>query len=161
MSVNIIAAIGKNNELGKDNNLIWRLPKDLKFFKETTMGNYIVMGRKTFESLPKKLPGRISVVISRNNLEIDSDIICYHTLEEALNELSNKDIFIIGGASIYEQTLPYADILYLTHVEAMDKEADAYFPIFDEQEWNIENLEEGIDNGIEYQRKKYVRKKVK
>lgn len=161
MSVNIIAAIGKNNELGKDNNLIWRLPKDLKFFKETTMGNYIVMGRKTFESLPKKLPGRISVVISRNNLEIDNDIICYHNLEEALNELSNKDIFIIGGASIYEQTLPYADILYLTHVEASDKEADAYFPIFDEQEWNIENLEEGIDNGMEYQRKKYVRKKVK
>jgi len=161
--ISIIAAIGKNNELGKDNRLIWRLPKDLCFFKEMTMGKYIVMGRKTYESLPGNLPGRTSVVISSKNLEQYCDVLCYHDLIDALAFLENieEDAFIIGGQSIYEQAIEVADTMYLTELLAEDYEADTYFPHFDKREWNVEHLESGIDNGISYQRNKYVRKKVK
>jgi len=161
MGINIIAAIGKNNELGMNNKLIWKLPKDLQFFKETTMGKYVVMGRKTFESLPKKLPGRVMVVVSSKDLDKDYDIICYHNLIDALKNLGGKDIFIIGGASIYEQAIDFADTIYLTELGASEYNADTYFPQFDKNDWNIEHLESGIDNGISYQRNKYVRKKVK
>jgi len=161
MGINIIAAIGENNELGMNNKLIWKLPKDLQFFKETTMGKYVVMGRKTFESLPKKLPGRVMVVVSSKDLDKDYDIICYHNLIDALKNLGGKDIFIIGGASIYEQAIDFADTIYLTELGASEYNADTYFPQFDKNDWNIEHLESGIDNGISYQRNKYVRKKVK
>lgn len=161
MGINIIAAIGENNELGMNNKLIWKLPKDLKFFKKTTMGKYVVMGRKTFESLPKSLPGRVMVVVSSKDLESCCDVICYHDLVDALAALEEKDVFIIGGASIYEQAIDVADTMYLTEVGATEYNADAYFPQFDKKEWNIEHLESGIDNGISYQRNKYVRKKVK
>lgn len=161
MGINIIAAIGKNNELGKDNKLIWKLPKDLYFFKEMTMGKYIIMGRKTYESLPKNLPGRISVVISKKNLEQYCDVICYHDLVDALAFLEQEDVFVIGGQSIYEQAILFADTMYLTELNAEDYQADAYFPKINKNEWNIQELETGIDNGIEYKRNKYVRKKVK
>lgn len=161
MGINIIAAIGKNNELGKDNKLIWKLPKDLMFFKDMTMGKYIIMGRKTYESLPGNLPGRMNVVISSKNLEQYCDVICFHDLLEALAAFEEEDVFVIGGQSIYEQAIDVADTMYLTEVDAEDYCADAYFPIIDKSEWNVSELESGIDNGISYKRKKYVRKKVK
>ena len=161
MGVNIIAAVGNNFELGKDNKLIWKLPKDMAFFKEMTMGKYVVMGRKTFESLPTELRGRTMVVISSRELEKVCDVICYHDLIDALAALEEEDIFIIGGASIYEQALDFADTMYLTEVDAEDYYADAYFPIFNPKEWKVEKLESGVDNGFEYKRNKYVRKKVK
>ena len=161
MGVNIIAVIGKNNEIGLNNKLIWRLPKDLKFFKETTIGKYVLMGRKTYESLPKKLKGRTMVVVSSKNLEESNDVICYHNLVEALTSLQNEDVFVIGGQSIYEQTISLADTMYLTEVKAKEPYADAYFPKFNKKEWNVEEIESGIDNGNYYTRNKYVRKKVK
>jgi len=162
MAVNIIAAVGENYELGMDNKLIWKLPKDLQFFKEMTMGKYVVMGRKTYESLPKNgLPGRICVVISSHNLEQYCDVICYHELVDALAAFENEDVFVIGGQSIYEQAIDLADIMYLTELNACEYCADTYFPYFDKKEWNIQHLDSGIDNGISYQRNKYVRKKVK
>lgn len=161
MSINIIAAIGKNNELGKNNKLIWQLPKDLRFFKKMTMGNFVVMGRKTFESLPKSLPGRTMVVVSSQNLEQFCDVICFHDFIDALTALENEELFIIGGQSIYEQALPFADTMYLTEINEEDYEADAYFPNFEKSDWNIKELESGTDNGIYYTRNKYVRKKVK
>jgi len=161
MGINIIAAIGKNNELGKDNKLIWKLPKDLRFFKEMTLDKTIIMGRKTFESLPNKLPRRNNVVISSRNLDEYCDVICYHDLLDALIAYSNEDVFVIGGQSIYEQALDFTDTMYLTEVNEEDYCADCYFPNFDKQEWNVKELESGIDNGIEYTRKKYIRKRVK
>ena len=161
MGINIIAAVGKNYEIGKYNKLIWHLPKDLQFFKEMTMGKYVIMGRNTFESLPNNLPGRICIVISSKDLEKYSDVICYHDLVDALAEFEDEEIFVIGGQSIYQQAIEVADTMYLTELNEFDYEADTYFPYFDKNEWNVNHLESGIDNGISYQRNKYVRKKVK
>jgi len=163
MSINIIAAIGANNELGMDNSLIWHLPNDLRFFKQMTMDKHVIMGRKTFESLPRGLPGRKMIVISSKKLDSYFDISCYQNLEDALSYFmeEDEDFFIIGGQSIYEQSMPYVDNMYLTHINAEEPCADAYFPYFEESDWNIELLDSGIDNGLEYERKKYVRKKVK
>ena len=151
MSFSIIAAIGKNNELGKDNNLIWHLPNDLKFFKETTTGKTIIMGRRTFESLPKMLPGRRHIVLSKSD-DFNDEVLVFHNLEDLLKyfEDSKEELFVIGGASIYKSFLDYADKLYLTEIEASCKEADAYFPDFNKEDFDREVLKENSDNGINY-----------
>ena len=161
--LSIIVAKAKNNIIGKDNKILWHLPADLKSFKEKTEGHTIIMGRKTFESLPRGLPGRKMIVISSKKLDSYFDISCYQNLEDALSYFmeEDEDFFIIGGQSIYEQSMPYVDNMYLTHINAEEPCADAYFPYFEESDWNIELLETGVDNGLEYERKKYVRKKVK
>ena len=112
MDINVIAAIGKNNELGKNNDLVWRLKGDMKFFRETTMGHPIVMGRKTFESLPKVLPGRKNIVISSNEI-LNDEIERYKSIKEFLLKYKefNEDVFIIGGASIYKQFIDLASKL--------------------------------------------------
>ena len=115
MTINIIAAVAKNRAIGKDNKLIYWLPNDLKRFKALTTGHTIIMGRKTFESLPKgALPNRRNIVLTRSAKEIPG-CDCYRSLEEALTHCDeDEQLFIIGGASIYKQTLPIADRLYLT-----------------------------------------------
>ena len=159
MSFSIIAAIGKNNELGKDNNLIWHLPNDLKFFKETTTGKTIIMGRRTFESLPRMLPNRRHIVLSSSE-DFPDEVTVYKTLEELLEDLKDKDeeMFIIGGASIYKTFIDYCDKMYLTIIDAECKEADAYFPTFNESDWDKELLKENEDNGIKYKHVLYKRK---
>ena len=154
----IVAAIGKNNELGKNNDLIWHLPNDLKFFKEVTMGKIVVMGFNTYKSLPKKLPGRIMVVLTSKAIN-DNDIIVYNNLDKLLNDFKNKDLYIIGGASIYQVFVDKADIMYLTEIDATDREADVYFPNFNKDSWNREELKENSDNGIKYKHVRYRRKK--
>lgn len=161
MSVNIIAAIGENGELGKNNDLLWHLPGDMKFFKETTMGKYVVMGRRTFESLPNSLPGRTMIVISSKKLDNYYDVICFSDPLDVLDSFQNDDLFVIGGGSIYEQFLPFTNVMYLTEVMAHDYEADTYFPKIIPNDWHIRELDSGIDNGIEYMRNQYVRKRVK
>lgn len=161
MSVNIIAAIGENGELGKNNDLLWHLPGDMKFFKETTMGKYVVMGRRTFESLPSSLPGRTMIVISSKKLDNYYDVICYSDPLDVLDSFQNEDLFVIGGGSIYEQFLPFTNVMYLTEVMAHDYEADTYFPKIITNDWHIRELDSGVDNGIEYMRNQYVRKRVK
>lgn len=131
--ISIIAAIGKNRELGKDNKLLWYIPADLKRFKELTLGKVVLMGRKTFESLPEKnrpLPNRVNVVITRDKNWSHPQVLVFHSLDKAINELKKKhqEIFIIGGASIYEQALKYADKLYLTIIDQDFPEADVFFP---------------------------------
>ena len=154
MSFSIIAAIGKNRELGKNNQLIWHLPGDLKFFKKTTMGHPILMGRKTFESLPGLLPGRKHYVVSKKKGISPSGerIIHVSDLKQFINRhnVSPEEIFVIGGAKIYEQLLPYADKLYLTEIESNDTEADAYFPDFDKEKYDKEILAQGEENGLKY-----------
>ena len=132
--ISMIAAIGKNNELGKNNDLIWHFKEDMKFFKETTMDHKVVMGRKTYESLPGGLPGREIIVISTK--PVDKDIIYYNNINSIVDKYKNteEEIFICGGASIYKQFLPYADKLYLTEIDSEDEDADTFFPEFDKNE---------------------------
>lgn len=159
-NVSMIAAIGKNNELGKDNKLIWNLPNDLKFFKNMTMDKEIIMGSNTFYSLPKLLPGRKHIVLTRRNIENDK-IKVIHTKEDLINYLKQvkQEVMIIGGASVYSQMLEYADNLYLTKIDASLDSADAYFPKIDYSNWESELLGFNNDNGISYKHMLYKRKK--
>ena len=160
-NITIIAAIGANNELGKDNDLIWRLPEDLKFFKEKTTGHPIVMGMNTLNSLPRKLKNRKYIVITSQNRKLDPDIKIVHSIDELLEYINTLDeeTFIIGGASIYNQMIDYTDKMYLTEVEETCDEADVYFPTFNKDEWNQEILSEHVtDENIKYTHKVYTRK---
>ena len=160
MSYSIIAAIGKNRELGKDNSLIWHLPNDLRFFKETTTGKTIIMGRKTFESLPRMLPNRKHIVLSSSS-DFPEEVIVYKELKELLDAYkdSKEELFVIGGASIYKLFIDIADKLYLTEIDAECPSADAYFPEFNKDEYNREVLAENEDNGIKYKHVLYVKKR--
>ena len=138
MTICMIAAVGKNLELGKDNNLIWHFKDDMAFFKETTTGSSIIMGRKTFESLPKVLPRRKNIIITKKEDYKAEGATVVHSISEALNEVESDTAFIIGGGDIYRQFLPKAEKLYLTEIEAECPDADAYFPNLDEKpEWQI------------------------
>ena len=159
MSYSIIAAIGKNRELGKNNNLIWHLPNDLKFFKEVTSNHTIIMGRKTFDSLPRMLPNRKHIVLtSRENLP--SEVEVYKELKQLLEQYkdSTEEIFIIGGASIYSQFLEHSDKLYLTEIDEEEKSADVFFPEFNKSNYTSELIRENEDNGIKYKHMVYRRK---
>lgn len=156
--INMIAAIGKNNELGYKNKLIWNLPNDLKIFKETTMGKPIVMGYNTFLSLPKILPGRKHIVLSFNKVELPSEVELFTNIEDVLEYIKQYDeVFIIGGASIYKAFISYVDKLYLTEIDATST-ADAYFPNFDKSMYNKKILANNEDNGIKYEHVLYERK---
>ena len=159
MNINIIAAIGRNNELGKDNDLIWKFKEDMNFFKETTMGHPVVMGRRTFESLPNILPGRENIVISTTNI-INDKIKLYESIKGFLISYKDYDdeIFIIGGASIYKSFIDIANNLYLTEIDATEKNADVYFPIFNKDEFDREIMNNFEDNGIKCSHVLYKRK---
>lgn len=137
MAVSMIAAVGKNLELGKNNDLIWHFKEDMKFFKETTMGHPVIMGRKTFESLPKTLPGRKNIVISANPEYKADGAEVVTSVEEAIKlaETEDTDVFVIGGGRIYAEFLPYADNLYLTEINAECPDADTYFPDFNKSDY--------------------------
>ncbi len=144
MTLSMIAAIGKNNELGKNNDLIWHLDGDLPFFKKVTMGKPVIMGRNTFFSLPKALPGRQNIVLTFPPLFEAPGVTAVLTPEEALALVKDaEEAFIIGGASVYKLFLPMADRLYLTEAEAEDDTADVYFPDFDKSEWTRTVIDEG------------------
>ena len=160
----LIGAIGKNGELGKNNKLIWYIPDDLKFFKETTINHTIVMGYNTFYSLRggKPLPGRKHIVLTSNHeneIEKNEQIVIVHNMEELLEyvETYKDEIMVIGGASLYTKMLKYAKKMILTEIDAEDK-ADVFFPEVDKNEWNQETVYESCENGIEYKRKIYIRK---
>lgn len=135
MTLSIIVAIAENNVIGKDNSLIWHLPADLKYFKALTMGHPIVMGRKTFESIGKPLPGRTSVIITRNTAYKPEGCLIAHSLTEAVEMLkSYEKAFIIGGEQIYRQAIDIVDFLYITEVHrAFD--GDAFFPVINPDIW--------------------------
>lgn len=162
--IKIIAAVGKNLELGKKGDLIWHLPNDLKFFKEQTTGCIVVMGRNTFNSLPRKLPNRIHYILTDSLVfnKDATDAIIYFDLEDLLKEVKRlaetTDVYIIGGASIYSQFVEHADELVLTEIDAEDAEADVYFPAFDKSKYEKTILAHNEDDGIKYAHVKYVRK---
>lgn len=159
MNINIIAAIGKNNELGKNNDLIWKFKEDMKFFKETTIGHPVVMGRKTFESLPKVLPGRKNIVITRSEI-LNNEIEIYKSIRDFLIKYKEyeDDIFIIGGASIYKEFIDIANKLYLTEIDAECRDADVYFPLFNKENWNQEIISQKEENNIKFNHVLYKRK---
>ena len=151
IKLNAIVAIAKNNAIGKNNQMLWHIPEDFKFFKRTTMGKPMIMGRKTFESLPGMLPGREHIIISRSGFEQDGTISA-SSLEDGIEKARDiakerdlDDIFIIGGAQIYKQAMPIIGRLYLTLVERA-YEADAFFPELNWDEWEIteENRHESV-----------------
>ena len=148
-NISIIAAIGKNNELGKDNDLLWHIKEDLQNFKKITMNKKIVMGANTYKSLPKKLDGREYIILS-SSLEDTNALIFrdFHNLLEYINTL-DEEVMIIGGASIYKLFLPYARKLYLTEIDK-SADADVYFPKFDKDKYKKKVLKEGNDNNIKY-----------
>ena len=159
-NITMIAAVGKNLELGKNNGLIWHIKEDLQFFKQQTMGKPIVMGRKTLESLPKLLPGRQHIVLTRQNLDLPEQVLIVHSKEELLEYVKahEEEVMIIGGASIYKEMLPDADKLILTEIDAEDKEADAYFPSFNKDEWDREVLSTHTETQPTYKHLVYKRK---
>ena len=132
--ISIVVAISENNAIGKNNQLLWHLPADLKHFKFITSGHTIVMGRKTYDSIGKPLPNRRNIVISRQDLTIDGIEIA-HSMEDALALCENeKQIFIIGGAEIYKHCMDFTDQIFLTTVHSTF-EGDAFFPILDPHKW--------------------------
>lgn len=137
MPLSAIVVIADNGAIGKDNSLLCHLPADLKHFKQITMGHTIIMGRRTFDSLPKgALPGRENIVVSRNtNLIIDGAIVC-HSLQEALQKASmSGERFVIGGAQLYAAAIDLVDTLHLTSLHAQFPDADTFFPHIDLNEW--------------------------
>lgn len=155
MTVSMIVAKGINNEIGKNNDLLWHLPSDLKFFKAVTMGKSIIMGRKTFQSLPKALPGRKNIVISSDENFPAQGAVVVASTEKALSESETEEVFIIGGESIYRAFFPLAQKLYITEVEFEDKDADVFFPEIDLSLWKRELLDEGEENGLRYRHMLY------
>jgi dihydrofolate reductase len=135
--ITIIAAAGQNNELGKDNDLVWHLPNDFKRFKKLTTGHHIIMGRKTFESFPKLLPNRKHIVISRNKSYNPEGVIVVKSLNEALQAVKDDaQPFIIGGGEIYNLGLEIADKIELTRVHK-NFEADTFFPEIPLENWQL------------------------
>lgn len=134
----LIAAAAENNALGKDNDLLWHLPIDFKRFKKLTSGHCIIMGRKTFESLPGLLPKRTHIVITRQKDYTAESCIVTSSLEEAVKIAYNQDKtpFVIGGGEVYEQSMDIADVIELTRVHA-EVDADTFFPEIDESKWKL------------------------
>lgn len=142
MTLSIIVAINRNNGIGFRNQLLYWLPNDLKRFKALTTGHTIIMGRKTFESLPKgALPNRRNIVLSRTETTFPGAE-CYPSLQQALEKVNqDEEVFIIGGASLYKEAMPLAHRLYITEIEDKEKEADAYFPTIDPSVWKEKSRE--------------------
>ena len=141
MTISFVVAASENNVIGKDNKLPWHLPNDLKFFKNTTWAMPVIMGRKTFESFGKALPGRTNIVITRQTDWKADNVIAVNTLEqavEAASETDAKEAFIIGGGNIFLQSWPMADKIYITRVHS-EFEGDAFFPEIAENEWQLES----------------------
>ena len=161
-NISIIACVGKNLELGKNNDLLWHLPNDLKYFKSVTSGKTVIMGRRTFDSLPGVLPKRRNIVLQLPNESNIPGVEIFNDIPSILKSVENEEeAFIIGGASIYKQFLEYADKLYLTEVNEGCKDPDVCFPKFDKRKNKKTIVGNGSDNGIEYNFVIYERRKSK
>jgi len=146
MKLSLIVATANNNAIGRNNELPWHLPQDLKYFKSVTLGKPVIMGRKTFESIGKPLPGRTNIVVTRQKDWQFAGVLVAESVEAALeigqqfrNEQDSlaEEIMVIGGAEIYRHALPIADRVYLTQIDATVKDADAYFPELPANQWKL------------------------
>lgn len=158
----MIAAIGKNNELGKNGDMIWRIKEDLRFFKEQTMGKPMIMGYNTFFSLRggKPLPGRKHIILTSRNIEEHPQILVVRSLADLLRYIKEygDEVMVIGGGILYRTMLEYSDKLILTEIDASDSSADTFFPKFDRKEWCATNIGEYSHESPPYKRYVYTRK---
>ena len=142
MIISLIAAMGRNRVIGKNNSLPWRLPEDMKRFKDLTLGKPVVMGRKTFESIGKPLPDRKNIILTREKSYKSEECVVVHSVDEALRAAKdNEEVMVIGGEQIFREFLPIANKMYLTFIE-QDFEGDSYFPHYDKSEWKEAKREE-------------------
>ena len=146
MTFSLIAAVAKNNCIGKNNKIPWNIPEDFQYFKKITLGKTCLMGQATFESildyLGKPLPGRETVVLTLNKDYVaPKDVRVFNSLDEAFEKLKNEDVFICGGASIYRQTINRVDTLYITHID-QTPEGDTFFPEIDKNIWKETDRED-------------------
>ncbi|GKU27370.1 dihydrofolate reductase [Clostridium folliculivorans] len=162
--LSIIAAISENGVIGNNNDLIWHLPADLKRFKKITSGHTVILGRKTFQSLPGVLPNRYHIIITKdkNFFVEDENVEVVNSLDEIITRFSNTEdeVFIIGGGEIYSQLLPYTSKLYITKVKK-HFDGDTFFPDIDDSSWNIVEQEIGVEderNTIPYEFISLIRK---
>ncbi len=141
MVVSLIVAAAENNAIGRNNSLPWNLPEDLRFFKRTTIGKPVIMGRKTFESLGQALPGRLNIVLSNNSrLQVPDGVLVYNDVQAALDHLQKLDpeeCFIIGGSKVFENTMSLIERMYITRVHSDIPDADAFFPDIDHTHWKL------------------------
>ena len=162
MEKSIIVAISDNNAIGRDNQLLWHITEDLRFFKRTTLGSPIIMGRKTFESIGRALPKRVNIVVSRN-FNTGEEVAVAPSLEEAFNiaeETNLEQCFVIGGGQIYAQSLPLVDSLIVTHVHTVIEDADTFFPEIDPVVWQVCERSELLtdeESGYTFEFVKYIR----
>jgi dihydrofolate reductase len=163
MQKNIIVAIADNNAIGKDNELLWHISEDLRFFRRTTLGWPVIMGRKTFKSIGRALPGRVNVVISRG-FTTGEDVEVVGSLEEAFATAESTNLekcFVMGGGQIYAQALAVADRLVVTHVHTVIDDADTFFPPIDPQVWAVSDRSELFtdeETGYTFEFVEYLRK---
>lgn len=144
--ISFIWAMDKHRVIGKNNQLPWHLPEDLKFFKRVTMGHPIIMGRKTFESIGRPLPGRKNIIVTRNREYTNENCEVMYDVESLLafcRQNSDEEYFVIGGAEIFQQLFPYVDRLYITKIDEAF-EGDTYFPAIDLDDWQLSSQEKGI-----------------
>lgn len=143
MNIHAIVAASKGRVIGKDNQIPWYLPNDLKYFKKVTTGYPIIMGRKNFESIGRPLPKRSNIIITRNPYYAVSNAFVVHSLLEAFEVASDENAetaFVIGGGEIYKQAMPFLDKIYYTHVD-LDVEGDVFFPEMDKEIWRLDSEE--------------------
>lgn len=161
LPLTLIASVGEKLEVGKEGDLCWHIREDLRHFKELTMGGAVIMGRSTWESLPRRpLPGRKNIVITgRADYDAPGATIA-GSLEEAIEEAKDTETFIIGGESVYCQALPLASRLELTRIYASEPEADKYFPEFSDEEWTLEKSSEEMETegGLRFRYETYKRR---
>ena len=140
MKISAIVAVGNNNVIGKDNDLPWYLPADLKYFKKTTLGKHLIMGRKCYESIGRPLPKRTNIVVTRNLFFTGTGLLVAHSIDEALQLAADdgaKEVMILGGGEIYAQSMDRWDRLYLTEVDVDVPDGDTFFPALHAAEWEL------------------------
>ncbi|MBR0322563.1 MAG: dihydrofolate reductase [Bacteroidales bacterium] len=172
----IIVAIADNNAIGKDNALLWHISEDLKFFRSTTVGCPVIMGRKTYESIGRPLPKRLNIIVSRKGYDAPEGVVVVDSLEEAFAaasatstlpsvlssevETSPQKCFVIGGGQIYAQAMQIADEMVITHVHTVIEDADTYFPVIDPSVWQVaerSELKTDPESGYTFEFVKYIR----
>lgn len=159
--VSAIAAIGRNRELGTQNQLSWRISADLKRVKSLTTGHPLIMGRKTFESIGRPLPDRTNIIVTRDPAYVAEGCLIAHSIDEALakaHEVDQEEIFIFGGAQIYHEAFPHITRLYLTLIDATDQSADVFFPQYEHEFTLTERSAPQEQEGLAYTWATYERK---
>ncbi|MEK5442164.1 MULTISPECIES: dihydrofolate reductase [unclassified Fredinandcohnia] len=143
--ISLLVAMDRNQLIGKNNDLPWRLPADLAYFKRVTMGHTIIMGRKTYDSIGRPLPGRENIIVTRDTSYKAEGCKVIHSIEEIvkMNQQTDQELFVIGGAEIFKEILPHSDRLYITEINK-EFEGDTYFPAFEKDKWKVISREQGI-----------------